>query len=245
MKKRGIRPTPLSYATYFTGMAHSSEIPDGAHTNVKTLYSQWQKQMEEIVADPEELARIPPSQLQAPAEAYLNYLSHSVSLSAALEAFYSMPTSGVFAPSIIAYTTIFRRIASDPTAENIQAAESLWRSLTRTTSKTELDARVIAAYIQVLTNGEKKQQAITVAEKHFSFSPGPGQALPDAPALIAVLLLCLTARQYNAGLDFIAPLMKRKPTREQEELLVPRVYDIALELCASKARPDLAEGEDH
>lgn len=226
-------------------MAHLSEIPDKAHENVKTLYAQWQKQIEEITEDPEELARIPPSQLTAPAEAYLNYLSHTVSLAAAMEAFYSLPTSGPFAPSIIAYTTIFRKLGSDPTASNLQAAESLWRSLTRSTSKVELDARIIGAYIQVLTNADKKGAAISIAEKHFSFSPGPGQAIPDAPALIAVLLLFLTSRQYNKGLDFVEPLMRRKPTKVQEELLTPRVYDIALELCAAKARSDLAQGAAH
>lgn len=257
MKSRGIRPSPLSYATIFSYLAQAQHLPDSIKSFATDAWETWQNERIALVSSQgsgpmsEELL----AQITASTDAYISYLIYQVSVQAALDVFYSLPINGPYAATTNTYTSIFRALTSTSPETHVRTAQSIWTTLVRKlggdrtgndNSSIKLDARLVGACFEVLRHDENRSTAQNFAIRHFCIPSCRSadrnlQAPYDSRAFLAVLVHALVGRQYGFILRTLGELTRSRPKDVDLDILSIRAYDIALSACDSVADADTAE----
>ena len=224
MKRRGIRPTPHSYSTFFSALLKlDTEFPPNVMTRIRAVYGQWQQYIADRTSGNSVTKHVPQQQYglpssNIPSNAYFALLARLQDLTGLKEAFDLLPQSGPFAADIVTYTIMLQAYGRDSQSTSMQAARDIWAALLRNSRIETLDSQAVVAAMNALggnsTQRSAQLSALCVARAAFGFIvPVPGkesdlpsdvpQAALDGPAFEAILALLLKADQRTLATSWL------------------------------------------
>lgn len=232
MKRRGFKPTLSTYSsllTIFTKI-ESWQTRGKLLQTVDKVYSQYLEYVATVKATNPQSPEIS----SIPATLYMTCLSRAGEYARTFDVLNSLDEEGPLSANHITYTTMFRTMYRQGTAEEedeVQAqknreraasdARFLWRQLTKRIeggTNIKVDARLISSVIQVLALGRPADHIVAFdILRDYAGLAKPGETAQPArvevspPLVQDVLWLCNRAQKYRICVHFVQQLMERQP----------------------------------